>query len=56
MTELVSRDKNRPSVIAWSVANEPKSDTDYAADYFQYGFCNFVTFAIVLSSCPSFEK
>ncbi|KAK2141385.1 hypothetical protein LSH36_1110g00041 [Paralvinella palmiformis] len=36
MTELVSRDKNRPSVIAWSVANEPKSDTDYAADYFQH--------------------
>ena len=25
MTELVERDKNHPSVVMWSVGNEPKS-------------------------------
>lgn len=34
LTELYQRDKNRPSVIAWSIANEPESDTDAAYDYF----------------------
>ena len=26
MTELVARDKNRASVVMWSVANEPQSE------------------------------
>ena len=38
MGELIERDKNRPSVIAWSVANEPKSDTDYSENYFRCDF------------------
>ena len=29
------RDKNHPSVIAWSIANEPVSNTPDAAPYFQ---------------------
>jgi beta-glucuronidase len=33
--ELVGRDKNHPSVVLWSIANEPESDTDAARTYFQ---------------------
>ena len=36
MAELVRRDKNRPSVVMWSVANEPASDAAAAEDYFKY--------------------
>ena len=35
MLELVSRDKNRASVIAWSIANEPVSNVPEAENYFQ---------------------
>jgi len=35
MKELVNRDKNRPSVIAWSIANEPGSEVPEALDYFK---------------------
>ena len=34
MSELVRRDKNRPSVAVWSVANEPTSDAIGAETYF----------------------
>ncbi|MDN5570078.1 MAG: beta-glucuronidase [Propionibacteriaceae bacterium] len=33
--ELIARDKNHPSVVLWSLANEPESETDAAADYFR---------------------
>ncbi|HEY9494509.1 MAG TPA: beta-glucuronidase [Intrasporangium sp.] len=33
--ELVDRDKNRPSVVLWSIANEPESDTEGAERYFR---------------------
>jgi beta-glucuronidase len=33
--ELVSRDRNHPSVVLWSIANEPESDTDAAEEYFR---------------------
>ncbi len=33
--ELVGRDKNHPSVVLWSIANEPESDTDAARAYFE---------------------
>jgi beta-glucuronidase len=33
--ELVARDKNHPSVVLWSIANEPESDTEGAEKYFQ---------------------
>ncbi len=36
MHEMVRRDKNRPSVIAWSVANEPDSQLAVAEPYFKY--------------------
>jgi beta-glucuronidase len=33
--ELVTRDKNHPSVVLWSIANEPESDTESAEAYFR---------------------
>jgi beta-glucuronidase len=33
--ELVSRDKNHPSVVLWSIANEPESHTAEAERYFE---------------------
>jgi len=33
--ELVARDKNHPSVVLWSIANEPESDTEGAEKYFE---------------------
>lgn len=35
MGEMVQRDKNRPAVIMWSVANEPKSADLLAGPYFK---------------------
>ncbi|XP_061460643.1 beta-glucuronidase [Rhineura floridana] len=35
MEELICRDKNRPSVVMWSVANEPASSLVPAAYYFK---------------------
>ncbi|XP_050533470.1 beta-glucuronidase-like isoform X2 [Daktulosphaira vitifoliae] len=35
LAELIKRDKNRPSVIMWSIANEPRSDQKEADSYFQ---------------------
>ena len=33
--ELIARDKNHPSVVLWSIANEPESETEEAEDYFR---------------------
>lgn len=35
LTELIRRDKNRPSVIMWSVANEPRTQNPAADEYFK---------------------
>ncbi|KAJ2949191.1 hypothetical protein O0L34_g6134 [Tuta absoluta] len=35
LTELIRRDKNHPSVIAWSIANEPRTSKPLADAYFQ---------------------
>jgi beta-glucuronidase len=35
ITELIQRDKNRPSVVMWSLANEPRSAHKEALDYFK---------------------
>jgi beta-glucuronidase len=32
--ELIARDKNHPSVVLWSIANEPESITPESRDYF----------------------
>lgn len=33
--ELIARDKNHPSVVIWSIANEPESHTEESAKYFE---------------------
>lgn len=33
--ELIRRDKNRPSVVMWSIANEPDSGDARSAGYFK---------------------
>ena len=33
--DLIARDKNHPSVIIWSIANEPESETEAAENYFR---------------------
>ncbi len=33
--DLIARDKNHPSVIIWSIANEPESHTEAAEEYFR---------------------
>lgn len=33
--ELVQRDKNHPSVVLWSIANEPESHTEESRKYFE---------------------
>ncbi len=38
LTELYLRDKNRPSVVMWSVANEADTDNPLAGPYFRYIF------------------
>lgn len=35
ITELIARDKNHPSVIAWCITNEPASQEEGADDYFK---------------------
>ena len=35
IVDLIARDKNRPSVVIWSIANEPESNTDASAEYFK---------------------
>jgi len=35
MTELVNRDKNHPSVVMWSVGNEPRSYRNASGEYFK---------------------
>jgi beta-glucuronidase len=33
--DLIARDKNHPSVVMWSIANEPASEEEGAREYFQ---------------------
>ena len=35
LQELYNRDKNHPSVIMWSIANEPASDLPHSLPYFK---------------------
>ena len=35
MKELINRDKNHPSVVMWSLANEPNSALPQAEEYFK---------------------
>lgn len=35
LREVISRDKNHPSVVMWSIANEPASNEDGAREFFE---------------------
>ncbi|CAH0563529.1 unnamed protein product [Brassicogethes aeneus] len=35
LTELIKRDKNRPSVVIWSASNEPRTQYTQAKEYFK---------------------
>ena len=35
INELVQRDKNRPSVVMWSLANEPDNSSKNSQPYFE---------------------
>ena len=35
LRELMTRDRNHPSVVMWSIANEPASNEEGAREYFE---------------------
>jgi beta-glucuronidase len=35
LKELIQRDKNRPAVVMWSIGNEPQSQKQVSAHYFE---------------------
>ncbi len=47
--ELIARDKNHPSVVAWSLLNEPETTTDESVPYFEKVFAH----ALAISSSIS---
>ncbi|MGM9974393.1 MAG: beta-glucuronidase [Clostridiaceae bacterium] len=60
--EMITRDKNHPSVIAWSLLNEPESTNEAAVPYFEAVFRHAHeldvqkrprTFALIMNSLPS---
>lgn len=59
--EMITRDKNHPSVIAWSLLNEPETTNEAAVPYFKevFDFANKLdmqkrprTFALIMNSLP----
>lgn len=63
--EMIARDKNHPSVIAWSLLNEPETTSDAAVPYFKEVFDlahkldvqkRPRTFALVMNSVPGVCK
>ena len=62
LEEMITRDKNHPSVIAWSLLNEPESTNDAAVPYFKAVFDRAHeldvqkrprTFALIMNSLPN---
>ena len=63
--EMIARDKNHPSVIAWSLLNEPETTSEAAVPYFKEVFDKAHeldvqkrprTFALVMNSVPGVCK
>ena len=63
--EMITRDKNHPSVIAWSLLNEPETSSEAAVPYFKAVFDRAHeldvqkrprTFALVMNSVPGVCK
>ena len=45
--ELYNRDKNRPSVVMWSVANEADTTDPNSKPYFQLVFIHFINYDLI---------
>ena len=63
--EMITRDKNHPSVIAWSLLNEPQCTSDGTEEYFKqvFDYAHALdpqkrprTYAIVMMSLPNTSK
>lgn len=63
--EMIARDKNHPSVIAWSLLNEPETSSEAAVPYFKEVFDKAHeldpqkrprTFALIMNSVPGVCK
>lgn len=59
--EMIARDKNHPSVVAWSLLNEPETTNEAAVPYFKevFNLANKLdmqkrprTFALIMNSLP----
>lgn len=59
--EMIARDKNHPSVVAWSLLNEPETTNEAAVPYFKevFDLANKLdmqkrprTFALIMNSLP----
>ena len=60
--EMIARDKNHPSVVAWSLLNEPETTNEAAVPYFKevFDLANKLdmqkrprTFALIMNSLPA---
>ncbi|MFF2050247.1 beta-glucuronidase [Leifsonia sp. NPDC058194] len=64
LRELIDRDKNHPSVVMWSIANEPASNEEGAREYFEplvdltraLDPTRPVTYAAVMFATPANDK
>jgi beta-glucuronidase len=65
LEEMITRDKNHPCVIAWSLLNEPETTSESAVPYFEKVFARAReldpqkrprTFALVMNSLPDVCK
>lgn len=64
LRELIARDKNHPSVVMWSIANEPASNEDGSREYFeplvdlarQLDPTRPLTYAAVMFATPANDK
>jgi len=61
-TELILRDRNHPSVVMWSLANEPNTELKISEDYFKlvlytcmYVCCYFKIFRNVFNHARTMD-
>lgn len=60
LTELYRRDKNRPSVVIWSIANEPRTQLPEAEDYYRQISAHIksldITRPITIANCEQYDQ
>ncbi|CAH1103309.1 unnamed protein product [Psylliodes chrysocephalus] len=59
LTELYKRDKNRPSVVIWSIANEPRTQLAESEDYYRHVSAHIKSFdqtrPITIANCYGYD-